>query len=149
MRVTEGQTAAARALIAGDEHDFVRLTTRLADADMYPYQLLLEAALALTATRRFGSFTDGELIRYVARIRAGTPGRAEDMDLDPLAAEAALRRALGQPAPGDGDPWMRLRSVVALLGVLVSDLELDEAGVDGILAEARTLADRWIAEQSS
>ena len=138
MRVTEGQAAAARALIAGDEHDFVRLTTRLADADKYPKQLLQEAALTLIATRRFGSFTDGELIRYVARIRAGAPGRAEDMDLDPLAAEAALRRALGQPAPGTGDPWMRLRTVVALLRVLVSDLELDEAGVDGILAEART-----------
>ena len=148
MRATEGQ-AAARALIAGDEHDFVQLTARLSDADMYPCQLLLEAALALAATRRFGSFTDGELIRYVARIRAGTRGRAEDMDLDPLAAEAALRRALGQPAPGTGDPWMRLRSVVALLRVLVSDLELDEAGVDGILAEARTLTDWWLAGQSS
>lgn len=147
MRVSDQQMAAVRALIVGDEHDFVPLTAGLADTDMHPYQLLLDAALALAAARRFGSgFTEGELIRYVARVRAGTAERAEDTDLDPLATEATLRRALGQPAPHIEDPWTRLRSVVALLTVLVSDLALDQAGMDGLLAEARALADRWLTE---
>jgi hypothetical protein len=149
MRVSDQQTAAVRALISGDEHDFVPLTAQLTDADMYPYQLLLEAALTLAAIRRFRSgFTESDLIRYVARLRAGTAERAEDMDLDPLAAEATLRRALGQPAAQVGDPWTRLRAVVALLTVLFSDLGLAESGVEGILAEARALADRWLTESA-
>jgi hypothetical protein len=147
MAVTDEELAALRALLLGGEQDYLPLTARLTDDDMWPYELLLQATLALAATRRFAAgFTEGNLIRYVARVRAGTAERAEDMALDPLAAEAVLRRALGQDAPYVTDPWTRLRSVVALLTVLFGDLALAESSVDGLLAEARTLADRWSME---
>src|SRR6516162_7028352 len=100
MAVTEGEVAALRALLLGDEQDYLPLTARLTDDEMRSYELLLQATLALAATRRFAAgFSDAGLIRYVARVRAGTAERAEDMALDPLATEAVLRHALGQDAP--------------------------------------------------
>jgi hypothetical protein len=126
------------------------LSLPLTDADMPAYEFLLQAALALAATRRFTpGYSGGDLIKYVARIRAGTADRAEDMDLDPLATEATLRRALGQPAAGVMDPWARLRSTVALLTVLFSDLALGESRVNALLTEARGLADRWLSQKEN
>jgi hypothetical protein len=150
MPVTDQHVAALRALILDDERRFIPLTAQLTDDDMLAYELLLRAALALAAARRFASgFSHGDLIRYVARLRAGTADRAEDMDLDPLAAEATLRRALGQPAPAVSDPRTRLRSTVALLTVVVGDLALGESRADALLVEARILANRWLAESAN
>jgi hypothetical protein len=148
MPVTEQQLAAVRALILGDSSDFIRVGGQLTDADMYGYELLLQASLSVAARRRFSSgYSDGDLIRYVARIRAGTGNRAEDMDLDPLATETTLRHALAQPVPYIHDPVTRLRSSMALLTVLVSDLGLEESGVDHLLGAARPLAERWHSER--
>jgi hypothetical protein len=104
---------------------------------------------ALAATRRFTpGYSGRDLIRYVARIRAGTADRAGDMDLDPLATEAVFRRALGRSVPSVTDPWMRLRSTVALLTVLFSDLDLGGSHVDALLTEARGLADQWLSQKA-
>ena len=52
MAVTEQELAALRALLLGDEQDYLPLTARLTDDDMLSYELLLRAALGLAATRR-------------------------------------------------------------------------------------------------
>jgi hypothetical protein len=140
MQVTAQQLAAVRALMLGDSPGFIRLGQHLTDTDMNACELLLQATLSVAASRRFSpGCSDGDLIRYVARIRAGTADRAQDLDLDPLATETTLRHALGQPVSYLKDPPTRLRSSMALLAVLASDLGLKEPGIDDVLTEARLL----------
>lgn len=150
MPVTDQQFAALRSFFLIGDQAAIERSARLTDADMPAYEALLQAALTTAACRRFADgFSEGELIRYVARMRAGTPGRDEDMALDPLATEAMLHHALGLSAPVIKDPWTRLRSVFALLTVLLFDLDLDEAAADALLAQARTLADQWLSTASA
>jgi integrase len=101
MQVSDRQATALRALLAGTGQEAASAAARLTDEDMRAYELLLQASLTLTSRQRFASgYTSGDVIRCIARVRAGTPARSEDMDLDPLAAEALLRRALGQQSSG-------------------------------------------------
>jgi hypothetical protein len=129
-----------------DEQDAITTVSRLTDADMPGYEMLTQAVLAQAVARRFASgYTDGDVVRFVARARAGTPVRDEDMALDPLAAETTLRRALGQDVPAVKDPMTRNRCVMALLTITISELELEEQGAGALLAEARARADQWLS----
>jgi hypothetical protein len=145
--VTDQQAAALRAMLLGDAGETLRLTARLTDADMPGYQQLAHSLLSVVAGQQFSpGYSNADLVRYVASVRAA---HSEDIDedFDPQAAETVLRHALGQQVPYPGSPDVRLRATMALLAALASDLELKEPGVDGLLAEARSQADAWIASQ--
>jgi hypothetical protein len=140
MLVTDQAFQVLRALLAEPEQETLNRARQLADADMPAFEALLETAVSVAACQRFAAgYTDGDVIRYVARIRAGTSFRDEDMALDPMATEATLRRALGKPVPAITDPWARLRANVALITVLASDLDLDDPAAEALLAQARTI----------
>ncbi|MBO0803006.1 MAG: hypothetical protein J2P25_08025 [Nocardiopsaceae bacterium] len=137
---------AVRALLMADDDLGASAISRLGDADMQAYDALLQAVLAVAAGQRFADgYTEGDVIRYVARVRAGTDVRTEDMDLDPKTGEAMLGHALGKPAPHDPGPQIRLRASLALLTVILGDLKLSEPALDALLTDARTIADRWLA----
>jgi hypothetical protein len=143
MLVTDHAFQLLRALLAEPQQETLDRARQLTDADMPAFEALLEVAVSVAASQRFAAgYTDGDVIRYVTRIRAGTGLRDEDMALDPAATEATLRRALGKPVPAVTDPWARLRASVALLTVLASDLDLDEPAVEALLSRARTILDQ-------
>lgn len=143
--MTMASTAALRALLSGDARESAALAAALSPADTQEFDLLMQAAVAVAARRLFAPAHDaGDIVRYVARLRmdlASEPGRP---NLDPRAAEAVLRRALGEPAPAVADLWTRLRTIAALLTVFVSGMSLGNDGIDVLISEARGLADRWL-----
>lgn len=146
MPVTDQVMGAARAYLGDDLQKAAALTSRLSDADAHAYALLLQAVLSLAAGRRFApGYNDGDVIRYVAGVRTGTDSRAEDLDLDPKAAEAVLRHALGRATLLETDAETQMRAVMALLTVVLSELSLDEPGLEALLGEAGKLADQWMS----
>jgi hypothetical protein len=146
MPVTEAQTAALRAFLAGDGEGMTLLAYQLGEKGMPGYLQLAEAALSVAAGKRFGPvFTSGDLVRYVAGARIARMADGHDFDFDPVAGENVLRSSLGQPVPRPADPGERLRAVVALLDALAGSEVHSASDVDDLLAQARALADRWLA----
>lgn len=146
MPVTDQVMGAARAYLWDDLQEATALTSRLSDADAHAYALLLQAILSLAAGRRFASgYNDGDVIRYVAKVRTGTDVRTEDLELDPKTAEAVLRHALGTVTPLETDAQTQMRAVMALLTVMLSELSLDESDIEEFLVEARKLTDQWMS----
>lgn len=149
MPVSTQVVTAVRTWLLADDQEAVGLISRLGDADAQVYGLLLQAVLSRAAGRRFAAgYNDGDVIRYVAKVRAGTDVRTQDLDLDPKAAEAVLRHALGKATPLDADAQTQMRALMALLTVMLSELALDESDLDSLLAEARAHTDRWLAQST-
>jgi hypothetical protein len=147
MPVSDQAVMAAWALLLGDTQEAAALIEKLGDADMLAYELLLQAVLSLVAGQRFApSYADGDVIRFIARIRAGTDVRIQDLNLDPKAAEAVLRQALGQPVSVVKDGQSRMRAIVALLTTMLDESSLTQVDLDPLLAKARELADGWLLE---
>ena len=143
--VSGQQIAALRAslkLHAGQAQDLRASLIRA--GDLHGFGELVYAAFLLAVRRRFGpEWTPADVVRYVGSVRAHGP---KDDDFDPLAAETLIGRALGGDPPPVADEEARAAAQAILLITLIIDLELDAAGLDRFLAEARELADRWLAE---
>lgn len=104
---------------------------------------LLYAAFLLAARRRFApAWTRGDVVRYVGSIRAGAP---VDDDIDPVTAEALILRALGTDQPLHAGLEAKVAVQTILLGALIADLRLDSGGLEELLVQARSLADRWLS----
>jgi len=100
---------------------------------------LVHEAFVLTVQKKFASqFTHGEVVRFVARVRATLSGHPEAVD--PVAAESEILRALGQDVPTPPDATARSAAHMAVLNVLVHDMELDEEAIVDLLNEARQRA---------
>jgi hypothetical protein len=84
--------------------------------------------------------------RFVASVRVARIADGEEYDLDPVATEDVLRSVLGQQGAQVVSGESRLRTVMALLDALAESELSTEADVDGLLAEARELADRWLTQ---
>jgi hypothetical protein len=106
-------------------------------------EVLAHAALSVAAQRKFPRYANADVIGYIAAIRSARSQDGTGDDIDPQAAETLLRRALGQDIPVPGDVKTRIHTTFTLLALIASDLRLDPAGVEALLAEARSLADRW------
>jgi hypothetical protein len=146
MPVTEAQTAALRAFLAGDSDGMTSLAYQLGERGMLGFLQLADAALSVAAGKRFGPlFTSGDLVRYVAGTRIARMAGGDDFDFDPVVGEDVLRASLGQFVPRPADPGERFRAVVALLDALAGSELHSATDVDDLLAQARALADRWLA----
>jgi hypothetical protein len=126
-----------RALIAGREKDAQRLADELRAAGaLESFPPLLHYASAFAVRKAFGStYTRGQVIQFVAGLRAmlsETPAQ-----VDPVAAESEVLRALGDPVPLFPDDDARGTAQAALLGYLVRDMELGDDQIDAILWQAR------------
>lgn len=101
---------------------------------------LTQAAFVVAARRMFApTWTRSDVIQYVAMIRTIFPDQPDL--LNPLAAENELRIALGDSVPAWPDDAARSTVVAILLPALGQTLELDDAGIDELLSQARELAD--------
>lgn len=145
MAVIDEEAAALRAFLALELDDAERLTNQLVEADRLDgYGELVYAAFVVAVRRRFSpTWTIPGVVRFVAaaRVRLLEDGIA----IDPRTAEILMRRALGDVVAADLDELARARAQIFLLGELIVDEDLDDAGLDEFLVQARTLADRLIA----
>jgi hypothetical protein len=146
VAVADEHVAALRAFIVGDHDEHRRLIAELRDGDMPGYQLLALGALAAAARHEFPPERSlQDVIRFVALVRVHLAPTDGD-DLDPLAAEAVLRFALGQDVPWPLDSKNRLRAIIFLLGALTQGHYRGTTRLDDLLVEAQSLADRWHRE---
>jgi hypothetical protein len=148
MHVTDMQAAALRAFLVYDSEEAATLTRRLGDTDSPGYEYLALAALSASAKRCFhAGYTHADLVRYIAALRLHRLADGEEYDLDPVIGENVLQSVLGQPVRPTGAPEERFRAVIALLDAFAETGLLTGADADELLAEARELADQWLAEQ--
>jgi hypothetical protein len=146
MAVTDTQIAALRAFLIHDADAMMHLAYQLGEGGMQDYVRLAEAALSVAALRRFApSFTSADVVQFVASVRVARTADGDEYELDPVLAERVLRHVLGQQDQGTLELESWLRTVIALLDAF-ADAELSTlADVDELLAEARALADWWLA----
>lgn len=144
MPVTNDQIAALRASLLLDEaqaRDWRDWLIRSRGLDGFGE--LVYAAFVLAVRRRFApAWTRADVVRCVGSVRARGP--AED-DIEPLAAESLILRALGRDMPPGADEQAKAAAQAVLLVALVADLGLDDAALDQFLDQARALADQWLS----
>lgn len=144
IAVTDEQVAALRAFLMHDVQATTRITSALGNRGITGYQRLADAALSVAVVRRFSpSFTNADLVRYIASVRVSRIADGKEYDFDPAAGENVLRYSLGQVIPRTPDPTERFRAVIALLDALADSELSSEEDVDDLLAEARELAGTW------
>ena len=143
MPVTDDQVAALRAYLAGDLDLHKQLYGRLdRAAARIGYTALVAAAFFEAADRRFArNGTAADVIEFVGDVR----GRSERLagEIDPSAAERMIRAVLTDEDISDMDDEVKGRLYIVLLAALIFDEQLDDAGLDAFLVEARKLADQW------
>ena len=145
MPVTDSQVAALRAFLVHDAVGMTQLAAQLGNAGMPGYQYLAEAALLVAARQRFApQYTGADLVRFVAATRASRLADGDEYDFDPLAGEDVLHWAVGQDTVRTLDPGERFRAVIALLDAFVESESPSAEDVDGLLAQARAVASRWM-----
>lgn len=146
MPVTSDELAALRALLDGrfDDHD--RLYGHLqATGGGAGYMALAEAACFLEIDRRFTPETsEAKVVRYVSDIRTRPAGAGS---LDPVTAERMIRAVLGHGNIDDLDASTRISTELVLLAALVTDRDASSDDLDALLADAKKVADGWLADQ--
>jgi hypothetical protein len=140
--VSGEQVAALRAFLALDSDQARRLTEQLVEAGRVEgYGELVYAAFVSTVRRRFSpTWTVSDIIRFVAATRAEL--LQDDIEIDPRTAEILVRRALGDGIAIELNEKSRARAQILLLSKMVVDAGFDDAGLDALLAQARSLADQ-------
>lgn len=144
MARKDKQLAALRAFLALEPEEAQRLTKQLVQTDdVDGYGELVYAAFVTAVRRRFPpKWRVPDVIRFVATARARLVN--DVIEIDPRTAEAMVRRALGDGIASELDEEASARAQIFLLGELIVDENLDDAGLDEFLVEARTLADHLI-----
>jgi hypothetical protein len=147
MRVTAEQVSALRTYLTLDPDTVEQNRHAIVDAGSTDgFSALLYAALQTATSRRFRpGWIRADIVRYVADIRTRS---SENIEIDPVAAETILRRALGEKIPSVADEAVKARTQALLLAELTADADLDEIGLDAFVAQSRQLADQWVAEHA-
>jgi hypothetical protein len=144
MPVTDEQAAPVRALLARqpDEHD--RLYGLLdQEARKTGYQALVSAAFVVAVQRCFPrDVTAEQVIQFVGDIRSRFPQSANEVD--PVIAERLIMGVFNDDYLEDIDRRKSFEVQSVLMVFIIYDENLDDAGLDAFLAEARKLADQWI-----
>jgi hypothetical protein len=140
--VTDDQVAALRALLAGDLERHKLLYAQLGlDQALAGYTALVTGAFSEAVERRFGAnYRPADVITFVGDVRSRSDRIAES--LDPSAAERIIRAVFGDGSVKDLRDVTVVSAQMVLLGALITDEQLDDAGLDAFLTDARTLADR-------
>jgi hypothetical protein len=142
MPVTDEQVAALRSFLALNAAEAERMTRQLVAADhLNGYGELVYAAFVTAARRRFSPiWSIPDVIRFVASARAEL--LEDDVDIDPRTSESLIRRAIGDRVTAELDETASARAQLFLLSELIFDEQLDDAGLDTFLAQARSIADQ-------
>jgi hypothetical protein len=144
MTVSDQQVAALRATLALDAAQAQEWRAQLVGSgDLDGFSELVYAAFVLAVRRYFPmAWARADVVRYVGSVRArGLDGD----DIDPVIAEALIMRALGAGEALHASIEAKVAVQTILLGSLTADLELDSSSLSLFVAEARELADQWLA----
>jgi hypothetical protein len=141
MAVADDHVAALRAMIVGDFDQFAWHRQRVEQANgLADLNVILAAAFTRAVRRKFKDpFAMADVIQFVASERVRVDDR--ESDFDPLVAERLVLAALGYGSPEGLDEDAAGFAQAALLVALIPDENLDDAGLNDFLAEARKLAD--------
>jgi hypothetical protein len=145
MPVTDDQVAALRALLSDDMSSYRQLFDGLDRAEAKKgYPALVTAAFGIAVERRFGtSYQPEDVVSFVADVRARSDRLASR--LDPNVAERVIQAVLGHGTTRGLDKQALTSAKLLLLGGLIADAQLDDAGLDDFLAAARKLADQLMS----
>jgi hypothetical protein len=145
MAVTDQQVATLRAQLAGHADEHKQLLRQLDWSTEGPaYTALIDAGFFEAVDRRFSAgTTDADVIEYVGDVRSRFDEAAEA--IDPQTGERLILKALGRGSAADLDPKTAFWARHFLLAALIADEQLDDAGLDEFLGEARKIADQWLA----
>ena len=148
MPVTDDQVRALDAYLSGDFATYDRLRTQLSGmADQSAWGALIGAGFFEAVDRRFVKGTtvsdDAAIVAYIADVRARSDKLAEDVN--PTVAERLIQDSLGRGSVDDIDGKTRLGTRFLLLAALIIDEQLDERGIEAFLAQAREVANQWLA----
>jgi len=143
MVITDDHAAAARAMLALDSDEYERVTARLDQGNAWDgFNVLLAAAFYEAVRRRFGDgYTLADIIHLVAGVRVRLQEDGEGDELDPKVAEQLVLAVLGNGSAEGLDEEAKAVAQITLLTTLVLDEDLDDAGLDEFLKEARKIAD--------
>ena len=130
MPVTDQQSAALRAQLAGDLAEHKRLLSSLGRvADGRGYSALLTAAFYNAVDSRFTrESTLNEVTGFVADVRARSEGVRDA--LHPRTVERVLVSAFTSDDLGDLDAEELTKTEMVLLAAIIADQQLDGAGLD-------------------
>lgn len=137
----EAQLAALRAFLSFDPA-YEQLNRRLADDGHLPgYGDLVRSAFEIAVRRRLGRApAPGDVMKLAASLRVSL--RQEQVELDPLAMEDAIRAAIGDGVSVHYDDQTRAEILLFVLGQLIFDEKLDDTGLEDFLVMARAMAAR-------
>lgn len=144
MAVTDDQVATLRAQLAGNLQEHLRLLDQIDPvAARTGYSALVTAAFCEAAEQRFAPDADAaDVIDFVGNVRSRS-GDAADR-IDPRVAERLILAVYTDEQVKDIPADVRYKTQIILLGALIGDEQLDDAGLDAFLARARKLADQWL-----
>jgi hypothetical protein len=144
MAVTDQQVATLRGQLAGQADEHKRLLRQLDwSTEGVPYAALVDAAFFKAVDRRFRQgTTTADIVEYVGDVRSRFDEAAQA--IDPQTGERVILKVLGHGSAADLDPKTAFRARHFLLAALIADEQLDDAGLDEFLGEARKLADQWL-----
>lgn len=146
MAITNRQVATLRAQLAGDVAEHRRLFAELnSPEDRTEYTALFSAAFCEAVARRFADgSTRKDVVEFVGDVRSRIDNIADE--IDPLVAERLILAVYTDEQIADIEKNTRYATQALLLAALISDEHLDTNELDNFMAQARKLADRWLAK---
>lgn len=145
MSVTDQQVATLRAMLSGNRAEHKRLVAQLDQrGDGLGYSGLVTAAFIKAVDHRFGkASTQTDVIEFVSEARSRSDEIAEAVD--PRVGERLILKVVSDASTDDIDARTSAATKLLLLAALIADEELDGAGLDKFMADARQLADYLIS----
>lgn len=142
MPVSDEQVAALRAHLAGDFALHERLWAGLDREDIRTgYSALIIGAFFKAVNIRFSTDNKvSDIVEFVGDVRSRSAELAEE--IDPRIAERLILFSLGHGEVDDIDGNTRVTTSLYLLTAIIAGMNLDDAGLDAFLAEARKLGDQ-------
>ncbi|CNF75642.1 Uncharacterised protein [Mycobacterium tuberculosis] len=151
-QINDSHRQAVQALILGTEGEWESHYSAIAEKDngAQAYSTLLAFSVGIAVRRRFsGHWSLAHVIRYVADLRIALDQDANK--LNPRLAEALIRFLLGDnsvkeslTASEDQENLVQVETLLLL--ALVAEANLDETGVNELLDEAASNAERQVKE---
>ncbi|WP_233558733.1 hypothetical protein [Micromonospora radicis] len=130
-----------RTMVRGDHEANDRIEARLDEIGWDGFPTLLGAVFYFAVNRRFDERTSpGEIMRFVADIRAAAPPGTPEIDAN--AAETLIRAAVDPDVETAIDPQMAGRIQGLVILSILGDGSVGDEELDELLTEAAALASR-------
>ncbi|MGC4867257.1 hypothetical protein ACLQ3B_17710 [Micromonospora sp. DT53] len=130
-----------RTMVRGDHEANDRVEARLDQLGWDGFPTLLGAVFYFAVNRRFNERTPpGEIMRFVADIRAAAPAGAPEIDAN--ASETLIRAAVDPDVETAIDPQMAGRIQGLVILAILGDEAITDDDLDVLLADAVALANR-------